>query len=163
VSGWEFILDQPDPGGLGVWLTYQLGKRLFGETVALLAAGLTATSLSSIKFRVIVEPSLGLVLTILFTLSWLDAFHNPGFSPRWLPLCSRSHIRSPGAHPPADRCLCCPAFAIPGWFYWCVQPGDTPQLILFGVTALAISLLLFVWAICGHRQPTLTLIPSGEL
>jgi hypothetical protein len=30
--------------GLGVWLTYRLGKRLFGETVGLLAGVLTITS-----------------------------------------------------------------------------------------------------------------------
>ena len=31
-------------GGLGVWFTYRLGKRIFSETVGLLAAGLTASS-----------------------------------------------------------------------------------------------------------------------
>jgi 4-amino-4-deoxy-L-arabinose transferase-like glycosyltransferase len=37
-------LVNPLLAGLGVWLTYRLGKRTLGETVGLLAAGLTLTS-----------------------------------------------------------------------------------------------------------------------
>ena len=37
-------LVNPLLAGLGVWLTYRLGKKIFGETVGLLAAGLTLTS-----------------------------------------------------------------------------------------------------------------------
>ncbi len=41
--GLRFLVN-PLLAGLGVWLTFRLGKRLFGETVGLLAAGLTLTS-----------------------------------------------------------------------------------------------------------------------
>jgi 4-amino-4-deoxy-L-arabinose transferase-like glycosyltransferase len=41
--GLRFLVN-PLLAGLGVWLTYLLGKRVFGEVVGLLAAGLTLTS-----------------------------------------------------------------------------------------------------------------------
>lgn len=65
----------PILAGLGVWLTYVLGKRFFSQPVGLLAAGLTATS----PFFLMNSGSLlahpfGLVLSALFALGWLGAF-----------------------------------------------------------------------------------------
>lgn len=61
--------------GLGVWLTYQLGKRFFSHLVGLLAASLTVTS----PFLLMNSGSLlshpfGLVLSSIFALGWLEAF-----------------------------------------------------------------------------------------
>jgi len=61
--------------GLGVWLTYLLGKRVFSETVGLLAAGLTLIS----PFFIMNSGSLlshpfGLFLSLSFSLAWLDAW-----------------------------------------------------------------------------------------
>ena len=61
--------------GLGVWLTYQLGKRHFSQLVGLLAAGLTVTSpFFLINAGSLLSHPLGLVLSALFALAWLEAF-----------------------------------------------------------------------------------------
>jgi asparagine N-glycosylation enzyme membrane subunit Stt3 len=61
--------------GLGVWLIYLLGKRIFSDFVGLLAAGLTVAS----PFFLMNSGSLlshpcGLVLSSLFALGWLESF-----------------------------------------------------------------------------------------
>ena len=48
----------PLMAGLGVWLTYLLGKRAFNKLVGLLAAGLTVTSPFSNEFRIAAFPSI---------------------------------------------------------------------------------------------------------
>lgn len=65
----------PILGGLGVWLTYLLGKKVFDERVGLLAALLTVTS----PFFLMNSGSLlshpwSLVLSLAFVLAWLDTF-----------------------------------------------------------------------------------------
>ena len=70
--------------GLAVWLTYRLGKHVFGETVGLLAALLTLTS----PFFLMNSGSLlahpfGLVLSTAFALTWLDAWDDSS-EHRWL-------------------------------------------------------------------------------
>jgi hypothetical protein len=63
--------------GLGVWLTFQLGKRCFSPLVGLLAAGLTVTSpFFLMNSGSLLSHPLGLVLTISFTIAWLEAFWN---------------------------------------------------------------------------------------
>ena len=58
--------------GLGVWLTYQLGKRFFNPLVGLLAAGLTLTSpLFLMNSGSLLSHPFGLVLSALFALGWL--------------------------------------------------------------------------------------------
>jgi hypothetical protein len=87
--GWPLVLSagvvlgirdwiNPLLAGLGVWLTYLLGKRTFTPLIGLLAAGLTLTS----PFFLIVSGSLfshplGLVLSAGFALAWLNAFFRP--------------------------------------------------------------------------------------
>jgi len=79
-------LVNPLLGGLGVWLTYLLGKRLFSSTVALLAAGLTLVSpFFLVNTGSLLSHPLGLVLSAGFVLFWLSAF-SPGESkPGWRP------------------------------------------------------------------------------
>ncbi len=88
--GWPIILalglllharDWVNPilGGLGVWLTYLLGKKLFDERVGLLAALLTVTS----PFFLMNSGSLlshpwAMVLSLAFVLAWLDIFFYHG-------------------------------------------------------------------------------------
>ncbi len=85
--GWPIVLalglllharDWVNPilGGLGVWLTYLLGKKVFDERVGLLAALLTVTS----PFFLMNSGSLlshpwALVLSLAFVLAWLDTFY----------------------------------------------------------------------------------------
>lgn len=61
--------------GLGVWLTFLLGKRFFSPTVGLLAAGLTITSpFFLMNSGSLLSHPFGLVLSALFALTWLEAF-----------------------------------------------------------------------------------------
>ena len=61
--------------GFAVWLTYHLGKRIFGETVGLLAAGLTLTSpFFLMNSGSLLSHPFGLFLSAAFALSWLDAW-----------------------------------------------------------------------------------------
>jgi 4-amino-4-deoxy-L-arabinose transferase-like glycosyltransferase len=61
--------------GLGVWLTYRLGKKIFGEAVGILAAVLTLTSpFFLINSGTLLSHSFGLVLSTTFALAWIDGF-----------------------------------------------------------------------------------------
>ena len=61
--------------GLGVWLTYQLGKRHFSQVIGLLAAGLTVSSpFFLMNSGSLLSHPLGLVLSASFALAWLEAF-----------------------------------------------------------------------------------------
>ena len=63
--------------GFGVWLTYRLGKTIFGETVGIIAAGLTLTSpFFLMNSGTLLSHSFGLVLSLVFVLSWFDSFSN---------------------------------------------------------------------------------------
>jgi hypothetical protein len=79
-------LVNPLLAGLGVWLTYLLGRKVFSETVGLIAAGLTVASpfflMNSGSF---LSHSFGLVLSTAFALAWLDSFSSEPFSPRIVP------------------------------------------------------------------------------
>jgi len=58
-----------------VWLTYQIGKRLFGESVGLLGALLILTSpFFLMNTGSLLSHPLGLVLSATFVMGWLDAF-----------------------------------------------------------------------------------------
>jgi 4-amino-4-deoxy-L-arabinose transferase-like glycosyltransferase len=72
-------LINPLLAGLGIWLTYRLGKKIFSETVGLLAAGLTLTSpFFLMNSGSLLSHPFGLVLSAAFAMAWLDAFGLPG-------------------------------------------------------------------------------------
>ena len=61
--------------GLGVWLTYLLGKRIFNDFVGLLAAGLTVASpFFLMNSGSLLSHPFGLVLSASFALGWLEIF-----------------------------------------------------------------------------------------
>jgi 4-amino-4-deoxy-L-arabinose transferase-like glycosyltransferase len=61
--------------GLGVWLTYLLGKRMFSEWVGLIAAGLSVTSpFFLMNSGSLLSHPFGLVLSTLFAVGWLESF-----------------------------------------------------------------------------------------
>jgi 4-amino-4-deoxy-L-arabinose transferase-like glycosyltransferase len=61
--------------GLGVWLTYLLGKKIFSQLVGLLAAGLTVTSpFFLMNSGSLLSHPFGLVLSASFALGWLGSF-----------------------------------------------------------------------------------------
>ncbi len=95
--GWPVVLSfgerlglrwlvNPLLAGLGVWLTYRLGKKTLGETVGLLAAGLTVTSpFFLMNSGTLLSHPWGLVLSAGFAVSWLDAVDEQDSLSGWLP------------------------------------------------------------------------------
>ena len=78
-------LVNPLLGGVGVWLTYRLGKRTFSELVGLLAAGLMITSpFFLMNSGSLLSHPMGLVLSAGFALCWFNAFGNARSSRTWL-------------------------------------------------------------------------------
>jgi 4-amino-4-deoxy-L-arabinose transferase-like glycosyltransferase len=97
--GWPLILTlgillnarawvNPILGGFSIWLTYCLGKKLFDERLALLAAALTLTSpFFLLNSGSLLSHPLALVLSLAFALAWLDSFpqhDSPIPFPAWL-------------------------------------------------------------------------------
>lgn len=71
--------------GIGVWLTYRLGKKILGETVGIIAAGLTLVSpFFLMNSGSLLSHSFGLVLSTAFVLSWVDGFGEQTSPRRWL-------------------------------------------------------------------------------
>ena len=84
-------LVNPLLAGLGIWLIYRLSKRLFGETVGILSAGLTLVSpFFLINSGSLLSHPFGLVLSTAFALAWIEGFCRPEEPPpkntseRWL-------------------------------------------------------------------------------
>lgn len=151
-------LVNPLLAGLGVWLTYSLGKRLFGETVALLAAGLTLTSpFFLINSGSLLSHPLGLVLSLAFTLSWMDAFCNPGFKHPWL-----ATVTAGGTlgllvltRPYTAVSIALP-FGLHGLYLLIRKDwGTRRRLITLGVITLALSALHFLWQYAVTGNPFL--------
>ena len=79
-------LINPLLAGVGVWLTYRLGKKVFGETVGILAAALTLISpFFLMNSGTLLSHSFGLVLSTAFALAWIDGFGKLEASRRTLP------------------------------------------------------------------------------
>lgn len=106
--GWPMVLaagillgikDLVNPllGGLGVWLTYRLGRKIFNTRIGLIAAFLTVTSpFYLINSGSYLSHSWTYVLSTAFAIAWLDAFPlkisaekttstEPGV-PSWMPV-----------------------------------------------------------------------------
>jgi hypothetical protein len=82
--GAEWLVN-PLLAGLGVWLTYRLGQRLFGVRTGWLAAGLTATSpFFLMNSGSLLSHPLGLFLSAAFVLAWLDTLEPARDRQRWL-------------------------------------------------------------------------------
>ena len=141
--------------GVGVWLTYLLGKRVFNERVALLAAVLTLTSpFFLINSGTLLNHPLGLVLSTGFALAWLHAFGKPDVQHPWVPTLAASLLIGALAitRPWTAVGLAIP-FAVHGIII--LIRGDRQRrlrLIAFGLLATVCSSLLFLWQyqVTGH-------------
>lgn len=129
--------------GLGVWLTYRLGKRLLGEWAGLLAALLLLTSpFFLLNSGSLLSHPLGLALTAAFALAWLDAWDERS-PPRWLPLIAAALSLGVLA---LTRPLTAVAVALPFAFhglYLFLRRGGQARLRLLafiGITALIAAL-----------------------
>jgi 4-amino-4-deoxy-L-arabinose transferase-like glycosyltransferase len=156
-TGLRFLVN-PLLAGLGIWLTYRLGKQVFGETAGLLAAGLTLTS----PFFLMVSGSLlshpfGLVLSTVFALAWLDGFANPTRIVRWMPILTAA--ASLGllilTRPFTAIAIALP-FCIHGFFLFI--RGDRRiriRLAGFGIIVLGLAAIHFLWQYAVTGDPLL--------
>lgn len=141
-------LVNPLLAGLGVWLTYCLGKAVFNETVGLVAAGLTLTSpFFLMNSGSLLSHPFGLVLSAGFALAWLDAFTHLDAPRRWLPT-----IAAAGALGVLvlTRPLTAAAVALPFglhglYLLWCGGGNVRKRLVVFVLIVLTLSMLHFTW------------------
>ncbi len=156
-------LVNPLLAGLGVWLTYRLGKRLFSPIVGLFAAGLTLTSpFFLINSGSLLSHPFGLFLTLAFALGWLDSWQSDetnALPPRWRWLPLATCILSLGllilTRPLTAVGVCLP-FAFHG-LYLLVR-GDRKirvRLMIFCLAVLAMASLHFVWQAAVTGDPLL--------
>lgn len=143
--------------GLGVWLTYRLGKRIFSETVGLLAAVLTLTSpFFLINSGSLLSHPFGLVLSAAFALAWLDAWEDEA-GWRWVPIFVAALSLGLLA---LSRPLTAVGVSVPFVFhgiYLFIRKSSTIRLrlVIFGLAAMAVASLLFVWQFAVTGDPLL--------
>ena len=141
-------LVNPLLAGLAIWLIYRLGKRIFGETVGLLAAGLTLTSpFFLVNSGSLLSHPLGLVLSTGFALAWLAAFTPPTPSRPWLAVITAGCALGLLA---LTRPLTAFAVAVPfmlhGLVLYFKRDGQVRRnLLVFIAIVLGMGTLHFVW------------------
>jgi hypothetical protein len=135
-------------GGLAVWLTYRIGKRLFSELVGILAAGLTLTSpFFLMNSGSLLSHPFGLVLTAAVALGWLEAFTPPVAKRPWIPtlaaaLCMGALVIT---RPYTAVGVALP-FALHGIYLLVKSDMRTrTRLVVFGIIVLACSFLYLCW------------------
>jgi hypothetical protein len=163
--GWPLVLSlgvalglrelvNPLLAGLGVWLTYLLGKRLFGPLVGLLAAALTLTSpFFLVNSGSLLSHPLGMVLSAGFALLWLSAFGEREGMRRWSYTLGSALLMGflILARPFTALGVALP-FVLHG-LYLLVSSGSTHEkrrqtrlhLLGFGALTLALASLHFLW------------------
>lgn len=151
-------LVNPLLAGLGVWLTYLLGRRLTDGKTALLGAGLLVSS----PFFLINSGSLlshpwTLVLTLALALAWLDAFDEQAGARRglaaWVAALALGGLAL--TRPLTAVAVALP-FAVHG-LVLLVRGNGTVRRRLLAVAALAggLSALLFLWQYAVTGDPFL--------
>jgi hypothetical protein len=156
-------LVNPLLAGLGVWLTFRLGKKLLGNWVGILAAFLTlASPFFLMESSSLLSHPLTLVLTLTLTLSWLDTFWpaetNAGTilplqpwykrrAPPWLTaLVAALSLGVLALTRPLTAVGVGLPFAIHGLTLLWRGPRRARRLVLLvGLLALLVSLLFFLW------------------
>jgi hypothetical protein len=174
-------LVNPLLAGLGVWLTYCLGCKIFGKTVGLIAAGLTLTSpFFLMNSGVLLSHPFGLVLSAAFVLAWFDAF--PPASSQAANLTSMEATDRPGTIVASSRVgrrvlgavtagmalgilaltrpLTAVGLGLPFGLYGAVLlvRGDWPtrrRVLAIGALALGIASLNFLWQYAVTGDPWL--------
>jgi hypothetical protein len=142
--------------GLGVWFTYLLGKRIFGETVGVLAAFLTLISpFFLMNSGSLLSHPLGLAMSTAFSLAWLDAFFKPYGKHRWIASISAGAALGLLA---LSRPFTALAIAVPFLFHglFLLLRGDRTtrrMVLLVGITAFLIASLHLAWQYAVTGDP----------
>jgi hypothetical protein len=141
-------LINPLLAGLAVWLTYRLGKKIFSPIVGLIASVLTLTSpFFLMNSGTLLSHSFGLVLSLAFSLSWIDSFWEPQSPSRKITIVVAGLTLGVLA---LTRPLTAVAvgfpFAIHGIYLVIRKDWQTRwQVIAVGILALGIGSLIFLW------------------
>ncbi len=167
--GWPLVLSlgvlvgarwlvNPLLAGLGVWLTYLLGKKVFDWNVGLLAAGLTAISpFVLLNSGSLLSHPLGLVLSASFALVFLNGFGDLHTRRRW-PLTLGAALLVGGLI--VTRPFTAVGVVLPFAFYgiYLLWHGDRQtriHLVMMGLAILALSSLHFLWQMALTGSPLL--------
>lgn len=150
-------LVNPILSGIGVWLTYRLGKRVFGEVVGLLAAGLTITSAFFLmNSGSLLSHPFGLVLSAAFVLAWLDAWDDRFPAPK-LPLLVAAFSLGLLALTRPLTALGLSLLFIPHGLYLFIRRGQKTRrrLLAFVAIVLGIVSIHFIWQFAVTGDPLL--------
>jgi hypothetical protein len=150
-------LINPVLSGIGVWLTYRLGKRVLGETVGLLAAGLTITSAFFLmNSGSLLSHPLGLVLSAAFVLAWLDTWDDSQ-PPRKLPLLVAGISLGVLALTRPMTALGISLLFIPHGLYLFIRRdwNTRRRLLAFTVIVLGFASIHFIWQFAVTGDPLL--------
>jgi 4-amino-4-deoxy-L-arabinose transferase-like glycosyltransferase len=157
VSGFRFLIN-PLLSGLGVWLIYCLGKKVFGQTVGLLAGFLTLTSpFFLMNSGSLLSHPMGLVLSTLFVLAWMDAFCDRDYARKWVAtLVAAFALGGLALTRPYTALAVGFPFAIHGIYL--LISGDwliRQRLIIMGIMLISLSSLHLVWQYALTGDPFL--------
>ncbi|MBC8332923.1 MAG: glycosyltransferase family 39 protein, partial [Anaerolineae bacterium] len=141
--------------GLGIWLTYRLGKKLLNERIGLLAAALLLSSpFFLMNSSTLLSHAWGLVLSAGFALFWLEALDEPDSARGWLPTLSAALTLGVLAlsRPLTALGIALP-FAIHGIILlWRGHQGIRRRVLTIGTFALFVGSLHLFWqyAVTGN-------------
>jgi len=157
--GWPIVLSfgeriglrwliNPVLGGLAVWLSYLLGKKLLDEKTGLLTAGIMAISPFFLTYSgSILSHTWGLVLSLAFVLSWLELIEERDSVPGWLPtLSAGACLGVLSLSRPWTALGVAVPIGIHGIFLiWRSTPVIKKRVILAGLLATLLASLHLVW------------------
>jgi 4-amino-4-deoxy-L-arabinose transferase-like glycosyltransferase len=147
--------------GLGIWLTYRLGQKVFNSRIGLLAAFLTlASPFFLINSGTLLSHPLSYVLSAVFALAWMDTFfsrseesHSP-LIPKWITISTAGLALGLLA---LTRPLTGIGVALPFFIHGVVillrgRRADKVRVVGIGSITLGVALLLFAWqhAVTGN-------------
>lgn len=142
--------------GLGVWLTYQLGKRIFNARVGLLGALLTVTSpFFLMNSGSLLSHPLGLALSAGFVLGWFEAFTTPQSPKPWLAAAAAAlALGWLAVSRPFTAAVIAMPFGLHGlYILWRGSPADRRRLIGFGILAGAVAGVHWLWQYAATGDP----------
>ncbi|MEW6717018.1 MAG: glycosyltransferase family 39 protein [Chloroflexota bacterium] len=168
--GWPVVLSlgerlgvphliNPLLAALAIWLTYRLGKKLFGAKVGLLAALLTLSSpFFLMNSGTLLSHPFGLVLSLVFVLAWIDTCGASEHLPAWLPpLTAGSSLGLLVLTRPLTALGVALPFGIHG-MYLLISRRDRVKplrIITVGTLALGVGSLHFLWQYALTGDPWL--------
>jgi hypothetical protein len=157
-------LVNPLLAGLGVWLTYSLGKHVFGPLVGVVAALLTITSpFFLVNSGSLLSHPLGLVLSAGLVLAWLKAFGDRASPRRWsFTILAAVLLAALILARPFTAVAVAFPLAVHGGLIFLFNPSGRQQrlqtrihLLVFGLIVLALGSLHFAWQYSVTGDPFL--------